>query len=269
MAGTFFDRLRSYFLQVASVLRGEASAASVFPNTTDIGVSRELIYAEFLRQHAPSKCNVFLGGFLFGNDGSESGQLDVIVTTDTAPRFDFLNQGGQGKSFSPVEGTLAVASIKSSLDKRELEDSLRGMAAIPPAQSLEKRVAFGVKIREYEDWPYKIIYASKGISSETLLQHLHAFYEANSQIPLARRPNIIHVSGEYIILKATEFKNTIWEPQTGQETSLPLGTFVLLKNSPDLQGIVRVLEALQERATASTHILYSYTDFINRIVGIT
>ena len=74
---------------------------------------RERIYAEFLRQHAPSKCNVFLGGFLFDDDGSESSQLDVIVTTDTAPRFDFHNPDGGGKSFSPVEGTLGVASIKS------------------------------------------------------------------------------------------------------------------------------------------------------------
>jgi hypothetical protein len=65
----FFVRLRKYYLNVAQVLRGEADAASVFPNTTDIGMSREKVYADFLRQHAPSKCNVFLGGFLFDDDG--------------------------------------------------------------------------------------------------------------------------------------------------------------------------------------------------------
>jgi len=116
MAKNFFVRLRNYYINVAKVLRGEADAASVFANTTDIGVSRELVYSEFLKQHAPSKCNVFLGGFLFDYDGAESKQLDIIITTDTAPRFNFHNKDGSGKSFSPVEGTLGIVSIKSTLN---------------------------------------------------------------------------------------------------------------------------------------------------------
>jgi hypothetical protein len=168
MAGQFFQRLRAYYLQVAAVLRGEAEAALIFPNPTDIGMSRERVYAEFLRQHAPSKCNVFLGGFLFGNDGSESAQLDVIVTTDTTPRFNFHNPDGQGKSFSPVEGTVAVASIKSTLNKNELEGALAGIARIPPTGPLAGRVTLGFAIRNYDDWPYKIIYASDGISCRVL-----------------------------------------------------------------------------------------------------
>jgi Domain of unknown function (DUF6602) len=118
MPKNFFTRLRNYYLDVAKVLRGEADAASIFPNTTDVGMAREKIYANFLKEHAPSKCNVFLGGFLFDLNGSESKQIDVIVTTDTAPQFNFRNQDSGGKSFSPVEGTLGIASIKSNLDKQ-------------------------------------------------------------------------------------------------------------------------------------------------------
>ena len=103
MPKNFYERLRDYYIKVGGVLRGEADAASIFPNPSDVGMSRERVYAEFLRQHAPSKCNVFLGGFLFDEDGNESRQLDIIVTTDTAPRFDFHNPDGSGKSFSPVE----------------------------------------------------------------------------------------------------------------------------------------------------------------------
>ncbi len=69
MDGQFFHRLREYYLNVAAVLSGEAKIASIFPNTTDIGMSRECVYIDFLKQHVPSKCNVFLGGFLFGEDG--------------------------------------------------------------------------------------------------------------------------------------------------------------------------------------------------------
>ena len=45
MPGAFFERLRDYYLKVAAVLRGEAETSSIFPNTTDIGMSRERFYA--------------------------------------------------------------------------------------------------------------------------------------------------------------------------------------------------------------------------------
>ena len=190
MAQNFYTRLREYYLKVAGVLRGEADAANIFPNSGDIGVAREQVYAAFLRQHVPSKCNVFLGGYLFHEDGSESKQLDVIVTTDTAPRFDFHNPDGKGKAFSPVEGTLGVASIKSKLDKTTLFEVLEGIASIPPMESLEDRVPPTIRIPNYDDWPYKIIYASNGIGMQTLLGHIQNYYAQHPNIPINRRPHI-------------------------------------------------------------------------------
>jgi hypothetical protein len=40
------------------VLRGKAEAASIFRNTSDVGLERELICSIFLKQQVPSKCNV-------------------------------------------------------------------------------------------------------------------------------------------------------------------------------------------------------------------
>jgi hypothetical protein len=267
MPGPFIQRLRDYYLEVAAVLRGEANAASVFPNPTDVGVSREQVYAEFLRQHAPSKCNVFFGGFLFGEDGSESGQLDVLVTTDTTPRFDFYNRDGHGKSFSPVEGALGVASIKSTLNKNELEDALGGIAAIPPTSSLDRRVTLGVSIKDYDDWPYKIIYASDGISPQTLMVHLNNFYAQHPDVPLGRRPNVIHVSGQYVVFRLIAGMS-VWEVNQGKEEKPTVGAFHLFTRDPDIQGILWVLNGLQQRATASNHILYSYGEIINQVNGL-
>lgn len=59
----FFERLKEYYEKVSSVLKGNAEASSIFPNPSDIGTNRESIYAEFIKQHAPSKCNVFLEDF--------------------------------------------------------------------------------------------------------------------------------------------------------------------------------------------------------------
>jgi len=267
MAGPFFKRLRDYYLDVAAVLRGEATVASIFPNPTDIGVSREKVYAEFLRQHAPSKCNVFFGGFLFGDDGSESRQLDVLVTTDTTPRFDFHNKDGHGKSFSPVEGTLGVASIKSMLNKNELEDALAGMAAIPPTSSLDGRVSIMISIKNYDDWPYKVVYASDGISPHSLMLHLHDFYARHPNVPLGRRPNVIHVAGKYVIFRLVSGM-TVWDANKQAEEKPELGTFRLFTRDPDLQGLLWVLDGLQKRATASTHILYSYGQIVNQVNGL-
>lgn len=263
MIGPFYKRLGDYYLKVASVLRGEAGAASIFPNSSDIGTSRENVYAEFLRQHAPSKCNVFLGGFVFGDDGSESGQLDVLITTDTAPRFDFLNQGGNGKSFSPVEGTLGVASIKSTLDKNQLENALSGIAKIPPTVPLGARCPPQLKIPDYDNWPYKIIYASDGISLQTLLDHLNNYYEVNSTIPLTRRPDVIHVAGKYVIFKGASTHSLT--TSDGKTRPVSLGEYVALITHSDVQAIVHVLDELQVRATLSTHILFSYRDIVSRV----
>lgn len=267
MARNFYERLRAYYLDVAAVLRGEASAASIFPNPTDVGASRENVYAEFLKQHVPSKCNVFFGGFLFGVNGAESGQLDIIVTTDTTPRFNLHNRDGTGKSFSPVEGCLAIASIKSTLNKAELEDSLLGMARVPATSPLEGRINPMLRVGNYDDWPYKIVYATDGIAVETIMGHINMFYQSHPEIPLCRRPNVIHVCGKYAIFRVVPGVS-IWDWNKEGKEEVELGKFHPFVTDPDLQGIVWVLNNLQEQATISSHILYSYGDIINRVNGV-
>jgi hypothetical protein len=261
MSKPFFARLRNYYEKVAAVLRGEADAASIFPNTTDVGISRERVYFEFLRQHAPSKCNVFFGGFIFDEEGAESAQLDIIITTDTAPRFDFHNKDGAGKSFSPVEGTIGVVSIKSTLDQKELFDALIGLSSIPPTRPLGNRIHQLMDIDNYDDWPLKIIYASKGIAAPTLMKHLEDFYRGHPEIPMGRRPNIIHVAGAYMILKAN--RNTVEvDSVTGSKTEISPNSFYCAVNQPDIQAICWTLDGLQQRVVASSHILFSYSHLL-------
>jgi hypothetical protein len=264
MTQNIFERLREYYTKVVCVLRGEADAASIFPNSTDIGMSRERVYAEFLKQHAPSKCNVFFGGFIFDEDGVESKQLDIIITTDTTPRFDFHNQDGSGKSFSPVEGTLGVVSIKSTLNRNELFDALEGIASIPPMRPLRGRVQPLLQIKDYDDWPAKIVYASKGISPETLMAHIDEFYNSHPEIPINRRPNFIHVAGSCMIARAVLGMSFHAKGSTTGDP-LVLGKFYLMKTDPDLQAIVWTLNQLQKNASASTHILYSYDYLTNKV----
>ena len=265
MSENFYERLKSYYSKVGEVLRGEAEAATIFPNTSDIGISRELIYAEFLKQHAPSKCNVFLGGFLFDEEGKESKQMDVIISTDTVPRYDFYNRREKGKSFGPVEGCLGVASIKSTLDKAQLIDSLKGIASIPPTKSLEKRVNPMLKIGGYDDWPYKIIYASGGLADSTILAHIDEFYDENPQIPLSRRPDIIHVAGKYVIFRIKK-EMSVMDIKSGSTPEVEVGKFKSITRNPDLHAMIWTIDELQKKAWLSSQIIYEYSEMINKIL---
>jgi hypothetical protein len=265
MNADFFSRLGKYYIDVAAVLRGEAKVASIFPNTTDIGMSREKIYAEVLRLHVPSKCNVFLGGYLFGSDGTESRQLDVIATTDTTPNYNFLNRDGGGKSFSPVDGTIAVASIKSVLNKNELIDALEGIASIPRNKTIEGRVNPMLKVHSYDDWPYKIIYAPTGISQESLSNHLKDFYNSNPDIPQGRRPNLIHVGGSYLFSRVV-LGMDIWDEDQQKNLDLEIGSWYSNVHHPDLTALLWTINEIQIRVQTSSHILFSYNDLLRNVL---
>jgi len=265
MLAPFFSRLHDYYLSVAKVLRGEAEVASIFPNTSDIGITRETAYLKFLQQHVPKKCNVFLGGFLFGSEGEESSQLDVIVTTDTCPRYDFNSDVSGSKSFAPVEGTLAVVSVKSTLNRAAIDDSLKGMASVPPTLPLDNRVTFGLSIPHYDDWPFKVVYASDGVALETATKHVNEYYESHSEIPLNRRPDLIHVIGKYVLAKSRPGLSTMIDPVSRVAIPVPFGEYIASTAAPDVQGLIHVIEVIQRNALASGHIIYSYTDLSNRV----
>ncbi|SPA25389.1 hypothetical protein CBM2623_A10123 [Cupriavidus taiwanensis] len=151
---SFHDRLRDYYFHMARAMKGQAEAAAVFRNPTDKGGAREEVFASFLKAHVPTKCNVVQGGYLFHEDGRESRQQDVLVISDVAPRYNMFS-----KTFAPVEGTLCVASVKSTLTTAELDDALSGFASIPPTEVLGRRANPLLPIPAYEDWPLKILFA--------------------------------------------------------------------------------------------------------------
>jgi hypothetical protein len=100
------------------------------------------------------------------------------------------------KSFSCIDGTVAVASLKSNLDSPNLKDALSNIASIPYKQPLGKRANPLFTIPSYDEWPFKIVYAPNGVSMATLCSSLNKFYEDNPLIPITKRPNLIHVAGK-------------------------------------------------------------------------
>lgn len=261
MAKPFFNRLKNYYSKVGSVLRGESEAASIFPNNPDNGMSRERVYAEFLRLHLPSSCNVLFGGFLFNLEGDESKQIDVIVTSDTCPQYNFHNRDGYGKSFACITGTLAVSSLKATLNSNELIDALDNIASLPSKEPLgAHQKPFMLNLSNYDDWPFKIIFASDGVSLETLTQTLNSYYQKNSSIPQSHRPNLIHVAGKYNIVRVGNEGG-----RTRDGSLIPANTFWGQPDTTDVYGLIYAVNNIQIRCNAAKYLLFNYGGILDNI----
>lgn len=240
-------------------MKGEADSASIFPNTTDIGMSRERVYAEVLKTHLPSSCNVYFGGFVFDLEGNESNQIDLIIINDKALQFNFHNQGGDGKSFSCIDGCIGIASIKSNLDSNQLVDSLKNIASLPEKSDLAGKHNPLLKIRDYDDWPYKIIYASDGANIETAIATLSKFYNDNHDIPLNKRPNLIHVAGKYLLIRVGEGATT------RDGIKIEAGTYHPQAHKVDEFGIPFAVTHIQEIATSANQVIFSYGNILDKL----
>ena len=129
-------------------------------------------------------------------------------------------------------------------------------------------MSFPIQISNYEDWPYKIIYAIDGLKAETILDHINEFYAKNTDIPIHRRPNMIHVTGKYLIMRAAPEMKLI-SPDGTSRPKIEAGTYQIIRRDSDLQAIIWALNYLQERAAFSTEILFQYGDLINKVHQIT
>lgn len=253
MSKQFFDRLTEYYTNVGEVLRGEANAASIFPNASDIGTSRERIYAEMLRSHVPSSCNVVLGGFLFDQEGNESKQLDILIVNESSLRFDFPSRDGIGKSFACIDGCVGVVSVKSKLDSRELIDSLKNIASLPDKQPLRgDQIPGGLVLPHYDDCPWKIVYASDGIELTTLQESLNGFYSKHPEIPYHKRPNLIHVAGKYALSRSR------LDSVGPRGNVVKTGDFLGNSDVTDVFGIATAVLNIQVTAMVTKWVLLDY-----------
>ncbi len=200
MTVSVYKRLLDYFQGVSDALAGAKQASAVFPNAVDAGTSREELRVHFLRNHVPRRCEVIRSGFLFDDQGSESKQLDIMVTNDLTHQFKpIVGSPDEGKSFNVIEGRFAAIAVKTSLDKTALHDSIENLASIPATPSVQ--INPFLKADEIlRELPLRILFAFEGAAPETVLGHLEAYYSM-SDVPLNRRPNMIIVNNAYRIVK--------------------------------------------------------------------
>ena len=267
MTSDVFKDLKSHYALVAEELRVKAEQASVLSNATGIGTEREEVYRAFLERYLPKMCDVFLGGYLFDLNGRSSKQLDVIVTVGNTPRFR-MPEGD--RHIAPLEGSIAVAEIKSRLDKGALQDALGKCESIPPMPDSEGVLPPYVQQLSKDYWrdtPYKIVFAYDGINARTLCSHIAAFYDLNPEIPTARKPNLIHVLGKYMVLRKTSGMTVLNRDGQPNDNQPEVGQFVPLTISPDVSAMALMLRELQEKALLGSHLFFRYTNWHDQIMN--
>ena len=263
MKQNLFHHLKEHFAFVARELSSQARQAGLFTNPTDVGTQREEVYRRFLERYLPKTCEVFLGGYVFDNEGNCSDQIDIIVTGSNGHRFR-MSDGD--RYISTLVGTIGMVEVKSKLDKNSIEEALRKCASIPPMPDPKGIVSPTLNVGPdwWYDWPYKIIVAFDGIDPDTLCTHIANFYCRNPDIPDSRRPNLIHVLEKYVVARPTSNLNVV---ELGTGIIQPVsGSFFPMETGSDVSAMVITLLNLQEKVNTSNHLIYKHGELHNKLI---
>ena len=254
--------IEDHFKWVAEELHYLARQAGILTNPSGIGTEREEVYRRFLKRHVPKMCDVFLGGYVFDLQGKRSKQTDIIVTGGNTPRFRL---SGRSRFIAPLEGTIAVAEVKSRLDKNSLQEALENCMAIPPMPGPESALPSFLSYEKeaWEDRPFKVIFAFDGIERDSVAEHLGNFLKANRDRPTYRLPNIIHVLGKYTFRKihTSQIRGSSSDKVIPDITGAYHG---FLKNA-DVLAMMEILDAIHQGAFASNFLLNDYSEWYFRI----
>lgn len=224
------NRIQNYFNLLAQQISIEAEIAGVSSHKPDIGLNRERLVETFLRKHLPKRLSPSIGGQVIGLNGSESKQIDIIVSSDISVRFE-QNE----RTFVTAENLAAAITVKSHLDKAALEDCLLNLASIPQADAnvlsfrLLRNNPFAAFIEKH---PSLYVFAYKGISLESCLDAVCAFYQTQTEIPRNRFPLGIIVNREYFIKYC---RNDV---RTTTGAVIPAGTFFPMQLEGNMWGYV-------------------------------
>lgn len=243
MKKCFYDRLESYFGAILDGMVSDAKASSVFPNSTDMGQGREQVFGRFLKNHAPTSAEVLYGGFLFNNEGEESGQFDIIVPGEQALVFR-TNE----KCFSSIGGTLAICSIKSNLNSEKLNEAMREFGAVPTPEIYQVNPLYKhVKDRILE-WPLKVLYAHSGMREESLKTAIMTYSETHTEA-VRKYPNFIVVGRDYALFR---------------ENSLDDNTSRYKRFTRPTVALAAICEKLQEILFEQTQVVVDHHPLIRK-----
>lgn len=252
-------KLTNYFQNIADVLDQKKKISEVFPNNVDSGQTREGILKQFLQEHLPLRCKVVSGGFIFNSNDEESSQIDLIILHDLTLQFDALQSLGL-KTFAAIEGCMAAISVKTNLDKEQLENSLDGFATIPKMPKLTINPQLITDIPN--EIPLRIIFAFTSLKPETIKSHLEDYYKKNPT-PIKEQVRFVLVNNNYIITR------TLQDNPTNKGDLIPANTFFISqpRKYSGAYGLHFLITELQRITNIIPHLSISFGAYLDNTLS--
>lgn len=119
--------VKKYYQRFAEQMLSEvANISEAISHAGEKGRNNEQILSDFLKRYLPQRFSVDTGQVVAA-DGSMSSQTDIIIHDRSNTPALFL---GGASVLVPIETTYAVISVKTTLDKRELESAVSQIASV-------------------------------------------------------------------------------------------------------------------------------------------
>ena len=117
----------------------------------------------------------------------------------------------------------------------------------------------------FDENPFKIVFAYDGVGASSLMDHIREFYTENPNIPLARRPNIIHVLGKHFIMRRTAKWQLVESSGVTADAQPAVGEFIRIPGD-DVSAIMITIQELHQSAFAFNLIFFKYDAWYDEIV---
>lgn len=118
-----------YFRGQAEVLDSKYKSSAIPGDSSDTGSNREKIFSQWLMEHLPNSVTPELGGHIIDSKKHTTGQVDVVLYNDDAPRF-----GGHPKSYFFAEGVISAIQVKSRLTSSMLSSAVNNLDTVKACQ---------------------------------------------------------------------------------------------------------------------------------------
>lgn len=118
-----------YFKGQAGILDSKYKSSAIPGDSSDTGSNREQIFSQWLMEHLPNSVTPELGGHIIDSKKHVTGQVDVVLYNDNAPRF-----GGHPKSYFFAEGVIGAIQVKSKLTSSMLSSAVENLDSVKMCQ---------------------------------------------------------------------------------------------------------------------------------------
>jgi len=164
--------IEKVFQGLSTDMKIKNKISGMIKHKAEKGRERESIVIDFMRNCLPK--NFFVNrGFIVSYDNKQSPQEDVVIYDEFS--IPIIAHFSQNQLF-PIESVYAIIEVKSSLNKTELEKSVKNIKFVKemPISGGAKRIGMGIGVGQSPP-PIGVVFAFQSTRLETLTNNLSEF----------------------------------------------------------------------------------------------